>query len=185
MMNGPKCRDWLPGMLEAIPSFVFLLIWRASEVLETAGWAGVFLAGAVLLAFPMFKVAFNPIFLGINIHLVVITPLIVGLHRGGFTRVAHLVEQQSYFSVLLTIFATGCFLTLCSRKGFLGTKGLPTSAVRQGSIVMLAASAAAIVWATTVEGYGFFAVGLPIIALFAVRRALLNQTRNLRSTNDG
>jgi hypothetical protein len=43
---------------------------------------------------------------------------------------------------------------------------------------MLAASAAALVWAATIAGYGFIAVGLPINALFALRRALLNRSAN-------
>jgi len=173
MAASPK-NEMLMDALEAAPSAVFILLWRATENLEMAGWTGTVLAVAVLLGFPIFSLRFNPILLGVNIHLAMVTPVIVCLYSAVVTHVAEVIEGKSYIAVLLTILATGCILTVYSPTGFLGAQGFPRAAVRGRSLIMLVGSAAAVVWGMIISASdGFIAVGLPIIGLFALRQALL------------
>ncbi len=106
--------------------------------------------------------------LGINLHIALITPLIVGLYRIGAAPAARIIEAYSYPAARITIFVTGCALTLWSRAGFIGAARLP----RRYSGLTLIGAAAAISWAFLIGGNGFVAVGLPILALFVLRRAL-------------
>jgi len=178
MADSPK-KEMLIDALETAPSVIFILLWRVTDNLEMAGWTGVVIAVAVLLGFLISNIHFNPILLGINFHLAIITPVIVGLYHAGATHVAEVIEGKSYVAVLLTIFVTGCVLTVCSSTGFLGSQVLPRAIVRRRSLIMLVGSAAAVVWAMIISAsHGFIAVGLPIIGLFALRHALLIRNRH-------
>ena len=158
-------------LAEAVPSIAFALTWRATGDLEAAGWLGAILALAVLLGFRIFRIPFDTIYLGINLHIALITPLIVGLYRLGWSQPARLIEAHSFPAVLVTIFLTGCALTLWSQRGFIGQPGLP----RRCSLLLLAGSAATILWWVLVGGPDLVAVGLPIIGLFALRAAILRR----------
>ena len=158
-------------LAEAVPSIAFALIWRATGDLEAAGWLGAVLALVVLLGFRIFRVSFDTIYLGINLHIALITPLIVGLYRLGWSHPARLVEAYSFPAVLITIFLTGSALTLWSPGGFIGQPGLP----RRSSLLLLAGGAAAILWWGLVGGPDPVAVGLPIIGLFLLRAAILRR----------
>jgi hypothetical protein len=158
-------------VVEAAPSIAFALMWRATGDLEAAGWLGAVLAFAVLLGFRIARIPADTIYLGINLHLAIITPLIVGLYRLGWSQPARLIEAHSFPAVLVTIFLTGCALTLWSQRGFIGQPGLP----RRSSLLLLAGSAAAILWWGIVGGPDLVAVGLPIIGLFVLRAAILRR----------
>ncbi|MFS4438483.1 hypothetical protein ACMA5I_09725 [Paracoccaceae bacterium GXU_MW_L88] len=151
-----------------------MAIWRATGDLEAAGWTGCALALLVLIGLRSARAPFNPIFLEINLHLIVITPLIIGLYRFGASDSAARLEGVSYHAVLVTIFLTGLILTVASPRGFVGQDDpRSTGSVRAKSALMLAASFIGIIWASLNDGSAFIAVGLPIIALFALRRVLL------------
>ena len=158
-------------VVEAAPSVAFALMWRATADLEAAGWLGAVLAFAVLLGFRIARIPADTIYLGINLHIALITPLIVGLYRLGWPQPTRLIEAHSFPAVLVTIFLTGCALTLWSQRGFIGQPGLP----RRCSLLLLAGSAATILWWVLVGGPDLVAVGLPIIGLFALRAAILRR----------
>ena len=61
----------------------FLALWQGQVGLQAAGWTGAVLAAAVLIGFRRYRVPYNPILLGINIHLLLATPVIVALFRMG------------------------------------------------------------------------------------------------------
>lgn len=165
--------SWQLDLFEAAPSIAFALILQSSGDLELAGWVGAAFAAGVLVGFWVRRMPPSPIFVGINLHLAIITPLIVGLNRLQMTQIANRIEANSYTAVLLTIFITGCALTLFSRGGFIGSQALPRQSIVTWSVVMLVASLASIIWALFAGQSGFLAVGLPIVGLFALRRAIL------------
>jgi len=68
---------------------------------------------------------FNPIMLGINVHLVIITPLIMAAFYAGAREISDTLVAHSYRGVLVTVFVVGCALTVFSQRGFIGTDGLP------------------------------------------------------------
>ncbi len=163
-------------LTEAAPSVLFVVLWRLTDNLELAGWTGTALALCVVLAQSHQKIHPHPIVLGINTHLIIITPLIVGLYQLNFHGMASLIESNSFWGVLVTIFVVGCALTLWSSRGFLGFDGPKTDASQRGSLILLCGSAAAIFWAASQGSQGFVAVGLPITGLFLLRRFLLSKT---------
>lgn len=166
-------RQWLADALESAPSFVFLALLKTGVDLETAGWIGAGLAAAVLLGFRALRLRFNPILLGINVHLLLVTPVIVAVFWLGAARLGDTLTRYSYEGVLLTILVTGAALTLLSEEGFMGEPGLPASSVRPYSAVLLLAALAGLLWALFQGGSALTGVGLPIVALFALRRFLL------------
>jgi hypothetical protein len=165
--------EWLTDILESTPSFVLVALWRSGIDLETAGWVGAALAAAVLIGFRAYKVRFNPILLGINTHLLLITPLVVALFHFGASGLGKILVAHSYKGVLITIFLIGCALTLLSREGFIGFEKLSRPSVVTYSIVLLLASLAAIAWAFSYSGGAVVGIVLPIVALFGLRRLLI------------
>ncbi len=141
--------------------------------MELAGWIGVALAAATLIGLRLFRIPYNPILLGINVHLVVITPLIVTAYGLGLAEFARALVAGSERSVLVTVFAVGCALTAFSRRGFVGQDNLPATSRWIYSSILLAALAAAIVWSFTYAGGTLLAVGLPMMGLFALRRLIV------------
>jgi hypothetical protein len=172
-MSESRQREWLTDILESAPSIVFLALWRTGFDMESTGWIGVGLAALVLIAFRHLRIAYNPILLGINVHLIVITPLIVTTYRLGATEFADTLVAYSERGVLVTVFIVGCALAAFSRRGFVGIRDLPTSSRWAYSSVLLALSAAAIFWAFTYTGSTLLAIALPLMVLFGVRRLLI------------
>jgi hypothetical protein len=152
---------------------VFLALWRSGLDMEVAGWTGVALAAMILVGLRLFRVPYNPILLGINVHLVVITPLIVAVFRLGATEFGSALVAASERGVLVTVFIVGCALTALSQRGFIGADGLPATSRWIYSSILLAALTAAIAWSFTYEGSTLLAVGLPMMGLFALRRLLI------------
>lgn len=67
--------SWQLDLFEAAPSI------QSSGDLELAGWVGAAFAAGVLVGFRVRRMPYSPIFVGINLHLAIMTPLIVGLNR--------------------------------------------------------------------------------------------------------
>ena len=151
-VTGSRHKEWLTDILESAPSIIFLALWRSDVDMELAGWIGVALAAATLIGLRLFRIPYNPILLGINVHLVVITPLIVTAYGLGSAEFARALVAGSERSVLVTVFVVGCALTAFSRRGFVGQDNLPATSRWIYSSILLAALAAAIVWSFYLRG---------------------------------
>lgn len=81
--------SWQLDLFEATPSIAFALILQSSGDLELAGWVGAAFAAGVLVGFRVRRMPYSPIFVGINLHLAIMTPLIVGLNRLQMTQIAN------------------------------------------------------------------------------------------------
>ncbi|GGE80217.1 hypothetical protein GCM10007285_04900 [Stappia taiwanensis] len=127
----------------------------------------------VLFGFLASRVRFNPILLGINIHLFIVTPLIVSVYQFGFPEVGATLTRYSQSAVLVTILLVGIALTLLSRDGFIGAGELSPTAAQSHSAKLLIATLAATAWAITHHESVITGVALPIIALFGLRRFLI------------
>ena len=176
-------REWLTDIVEGAPSILFLALWQSDVDIRFTGWAAAALAATVLIGFRLFRVSYNPIMLGVNIHLLIITPLIVTLFYLGANGWGRVLFAFSHRAVLVTIFLVGCTLTVFSRRGFIGIEGLPDPRRLTYSLVLLAASIAAIAWTFTYKGVPVVAIAIPLMALFGVRRLLVARwhDRNDRS----
>jgi hypothetical protein len=183
-MSESRQREWLTDILESAPSIVFLALWRTGFDMESTGWIGVGLAALMLIAFRLLRVRYNPILLGINFHLIVITPLIVMTYRLGATEFADTLVAYSERGVLVTVFIVGCALAAFSQRGFVGIGDLPSSSRWAHSSILLALSAAAILWAFTYTGSTLVAIALPLMVLFGVRRLLIARWLDNSDTTD-
>lgn len=166
-------REWLTDILEAAPSVVFLALWRSNVDMQLSGWIGAALAATLLVAFRYFRIQFNPIMLGINVHLVIITPLIMAASHAGAREISDALVAHSYRGVLVTVFAVGCALTIFSQRGFIGTDGLPERSRWRYSGLLLSVSAATILWAFAYTGGDLVAVAIPMVGMFGLRRYLI------------
>lgn len=183
-MTGSRQREWMADVLEGLPSIVFLALWRGEMVdPAAAGWTGSALAAAVLIGFSLRRVAFNPVLLGINLHLLVITPLIVGLFRAGQPELARTLLDTAQAGVLVAVFLVGGALTAFAARGFIGVDGLPAATRRRYSLLLLAVAAAAVPWSVANAGSTLLAVGVPLIALFGLRRYLIARWRDRADGN--
>ncbi len=166
-------REWLTDILEATPSIVFLALWRSNVDMQLSGWIGAALAATLLIAFRNFRIQFNPIMLGINVHLVIITPLIMAAFYAGAREISDALVAHSYRGVLVTVFVVGCALTVFSQRGFIGTDGLTKRSRWKYSGLLLTVSAATILWASTFTGGDLLAVAVPMVGMFGLRRYLI------------
>lgn len=129
-------------VLEGLPSIAFILTWRQSGDLELAGWIGCGLAFAVLAVFRILKGRMHPVLLGVNCHMLVVTPLIVGMFRFGDRSIAELLVPYSHGAVLLTVTLVGVALTLFTPAGFAGVPELAARLRTRLSLSMICVSAA-------------------------------------------
>ncbi|TCL69698.1 hypothetical protein [Rhizobium sp. BK251] len=166
-------REWLTDILEATPSIVFLALWRSDVDLQLSGWIGAGLAAALFIAFRYFRLQFNPIMLGINTHLLIITPIIMASFYAGARELSAALVAHSYRGVLVTVFLAGCGLSFFSERGFVGIGGLSMTSRWRYSGVLLAVSAVAVIWALSFTGGDFLAVAAPMVAMFGLRRFLI------------
>src|SRR5690242_470490 len=111
--------EWFADVSENIPSVVFLTLLRLGVELEAAGWIGAALAAIILVGLPALGSRYNPILLGINVHLLAVTPLIVAVFWWGEPNFGEMLTHYSYQAVLVTIFIVGLVLTLSSKRGFI------------------------------------------------------------------
>jgi hypothetical protein len=185
MVRRSRQREWATDILEGLPSLLFLALSQSGVDLKFAGWAGAALAGVVLVGFRFCRLPYNPIVLGINLHLLIITPLIMGLFYFGAYGLGKTLLAFSHRGVLVTVFVVGCALTLLSRRGFVGIAGLPDLARRAYSLVLLSASATAIAWSFMYTGAAVVAIGIPFMALFGLRRLLIARWQDRNGGGDG
>ena len=173
--------------LESIPSVAFLALWQGQVGLQAAGWTGAVLAAAVLIGFRCYRVPYNPILLGINIHLLLATPLIIALFRMGASDLGRILVGHAYRGVLVTVFLVGCALTLFSDRGFLGLSGLPAANRRAYSAILLAASTATILWSFVIAtgSTPLLSIAVPLMALFGLRRFLIARWQDRSRAADG
>ncbi|MDJ1464128.1 hypothetical protein [Nitratireductor sp. GZWM139] len=165
-------REWVSDILESLPSLIFITLWRSGFDQELTGWIGVALAACVLIGFRACRLRFHPVLLGINIHLLIITPLIIGLYEIGLPVWSDAILEVAYRGVLITVFLTGFVLTF-TRAGFIGVDGV-SKGLRPYSFALLFASALAIVWSFfVVDGGPLTTIALPVMALFGLRRFLI------------
>ncbi|MFO7483524.1 hypothetical protein [Oceanibaculum nanhaiense] len=172
-MAGSQQKSWLTDTLESLPSIVFLVAWRGGGDIAFAGWLGAASALALLLGFRFYRMPFNPILLGINLHLAAITPLIVASFHLGVTDLARLLLRSSESGVLISVFLTGCLLTLFSGRGFVGDATMPRRLRLQFSASLLAVTAALIPWSFAHAGQTLVSLAVPFMILFALRRFLI------------
>lgn len=170
-------------LLEIAPSFGFLAFLRSGIEPQTAGWVGTALAAAVLISFGAYRKRFNPILLGINIHLLIITPLIVMVFYWGALETGRTLVTYVHQAVLVTIFATGCVLALGFRDGFFAHEGLSRRTAMAYSTILLAASLGAIVWTFGYANGVVLGVALPVMAMFGLRRLLVARLRSQGSAS--
>jgi len=160
-------------LLEGLPSVGFILLWRQTGDLEFAGWIGSGLALAVFALFRLLKGRMHPVLLGVNCHILLVTPLIVGLIRLGGGAVAEAIVPYSYGGVLLTVTLVGVALSLFPRSGFAGVSDLDGRLGSRLSLLMLAVSAAGTAWALAVPDKALLPVVVTLTLLIVGRRFLL------------
>lgn len=172
-MAGSQQKGWLTDTLESLPSIVFLVAWRGGGDIAFAGWLGSASALALLLGFRFYRMPYNPILLGINLHLVAITPLIVASFHLGATDLGRLLLRSSESGVLVSVLLTGCLLTLFSSRGFVGNDAMPRHPRLKFSAILLAATAILIPWSFAHAGQTLVSLAVPFMVLFALRRFLI------------
>jgi hypothetical protein len=172
-MANARQKQLLLDLFESLPSIVFILLWRQTSDLELAGWTGCGLAAFVLAGFVLLKARMHPVVLGINLHILLVTPVLVGFFRFGDRALAEFLTGYSYSAVLLTVTVTGGVLTLFSRSGFVGVPGLPRYQRNRLSLLMLAVSLAGAVWACWAPDNSIFPVVATLTLLIGGRRFLI------------
>ena len=181
-MSVSRQREWLIGALEGVPSIVFLALWRSGIDLQIAGWTGSILAAALLIGFRRYSQPNDTIVLGINLHLLIATPLIEAVYRLGGTDLALALIAAAQSGLLVSILAVGAAQTVLSPRGYIGDTALAPRRRRLYSLALLAATAAAAAWSLANHGNPLLAFALPLMALFALRRFLIARARD-RSDN--
>ena len=173
-MPSPRQREWIIDFLEPAPTIVFLALWRSGVVeTEVAGWIGALLAAAILVGFKIRRLRFNPILLGMNLHLLVITPTISAAFRLGAAELGQLLLATAASWILVIVLAVGLVMTLFSPRGFIASDQLSPGSRRSGSLILLAATAVAIPWSFFHAGQTIVSIVIPLTALFALRRFLI------------
>ncbi|MEM8700817.1 MAG: hypothetical protein AAGF82_03250 [Pseudomonadota bacterium] len=166
-------QQWLLDILEGLPSVAFLLVWRQTGDLELAGWCGAALALISFVLFFAAKSKMNPVLLGVNLHLFLATPLIVGTFRLGFTDLGAFLAAYAHSAVLLSVFVAGLWLTVFTSRGFIGSADMPVNHMRLYSLVMLAVCASGMIWALSMPESSLVPVIVTLTALIGGRRFLL------------
>lgn len=171
----------LQDLFESLPSLVFILIWRQSGDLEIAGWSSALIAGIVFLIFGLCKFRMSPIMLGVNCHILLATPLIVGIFRLGFFELGTVLAAYAHSGVLLTVLLSGFLLSLFSRGGFIGDMKVSRACRRRYSGILLSLCAAGAIWALFTPESSLIPVIVTLTVLIGVRRFLL--ARHADSSN--
>lgn len=184
-MSGSRQREWATDILESLPSILFIALWQSGIDIKFSGWVSAVLAAIVLVGFRLYRLPYSPIVLGINLHLLITTPLIVILFYFDAYNVGKALFAFSHRGVLVTVFIVGCALTAFSQRGFIGISGLPDSRRRTYSIILLTASIAAIAWSFTYKGAASIAIAIPFMALFGLRRLLIARWLDRKDGDSG
>ncbi|KZM47599.1 hypothetical protein [Labrenzia sp. OB1] len=172
-MQISKQKQWVADIVESLPSIAFILLWRQGGDLEMAGWAGSALALGAFMVFGILKLRMHPVLLGVNLHILLATPLVVGVYRFGDETIADFLSVNAYGSVLLTVLFAGVVQTVFSKSGFVGIADMPAHLQRRYSFLMLFISALGAAWALSDPGTGFVPVLATLTLLIGGRRFLL------------
>ncbi|WP_170331602.1 hypothetical protein [Ruegeria arenilitoris] len=162
----------------------FLVLSRATDDLRVTGWVGTVLAAVVCVAYLKKLMSPHPILLGINLFMVAITPLIEVLFLAGNSHAAGMMIANIDSLVLGSVFATGLYLTLFSRNGFLTYKPENAQQARRHAAVLLTISAAGIAWSLLAGGNHLVTLALPLMLLFGLLQ-LLRAGAADRQSNSG
>lgn len=171
-MNHSKQKRFITDLLEGLPSIVFILLWRQSGDLEAAGWAGSLAALCVLGLMLYLKTKPHPVLVGVNIHILLASPVIVGLFRFGDIEVARFLSAHAYPAVLLTVLLTGIWQTLFSSKRFSALDDVSDAVQLRFSLALMVVCALGAVWALATPGSSFVPVVGTLTALIVGRNFL-------------
>ncbi|ASP33937.1 hypothetical protein CHH27_12365 [Labrenzia sp. VG12] len=172
-MTRSRQMQFLLDLLEGLPSVGFILLWRQTGDLQFAGWFGCGLAFVVFMVFAGLKARMNPVLLGVNLHILLVTPLMVGLFRFGNTALAEFLVGYSYGAVLITVTLTGAVLSAFTREGFAAAPDLPANLRRRLSLAMLFVAGSGAAWAIWMPGNSLLPVVVTLTGLIVGRRFLL------------
>ena len=172
-MAGPNQNRILLMFAENAPTIAFLFTLQITGELRIAGWVGAVASALTFAAFYRFGLSFHPILLAVNLYLLLVTPVIETVYLLELQALGKIMVANTQVGVLLSIFIVGSFLTVFSQKGFIGVACDPHSRTLRLSLILLAASAAAVVWSAVNEGNRVMAIALPLAALFGLRELLL------------
>lgn len=127
-MAGANQKRLLLEMFENLPGLTFMILLRTTADLRLAGWLGTVLAAMVCVAYAPKSLRPQPILLGINIFMVVVTPLIECLVYAGHGSIASVLIGNIPTLVLISVFTTGLVFTVFTKNGFLN---YPTDSQRE------------------------------------------------------
>ncbi|MEM8539344.1 MAG: hypothetical protein AAGF25_00180 [Pseudomonadota bacterium] len=160
-------------ILESAPSIAFLIFLRSQFGLEMAGWIGCIAALLVFVALYLLNQKPHPILLGVNLHLLFITPAIVGIGYFGAGQFASFLADHAHKGVLLTVLFVGVVQTMFLKGGFVGRVDLPEKIQTRYSFYLLVAGLVGLFWAFGTEKGAFVGVLLPLTAMIGLRNFLL------------
>jgi len=158
--------------LEYAPSAAFLAALMFSDDLRIAGWSGAGCALLICFAYARRSVSPHSLFLGINLYLLIITPVIEGLYAANFATLASALNEFARPLVFLSIFLTGSVLSLRASTGFLLVPQLNDRAVKRTNTLLLIASGTAAAWALVYDHNTALQLAVPMTLLFAFHRTL-------------
>lgn len=170
------------GVLENLPTILFLALWKGGFGLEVASWSASLAAAAVLIGFKVCGRPADTIVLGINLSFLWLAPGIRLLFELGAAETARGVIAFSGSCVLATVLASGLAQAALSRRGVLGLEEAPARARRTYSLALLGLMGLAVAWSVFFAGDQWMAIVLPLVILFTARRFFLARIADRRNT---
>ncbi len=172
-MTKTRQKTLMIDLLESAPSIVFLIFLRNQSGLEIAGWVGCLAALMVFVALYLLNHKPHPVLLGVNLHILLATPVIIGIDYFGAEQLASFLANHAHKGVLLTVFFVGVLQTVFLAGGFIGRLDLPHKIQTKYSCYMLVAGFIGLIWAFGSETGAFLGVLLPLTAMIGLRNFLL------------
>lgn len=176
---------WITDLLEGMPSLAFFAVWRGLDDLELAGWIGTVLAIVTIAVLKMLKTESHPVLLGVNIHMICITPIIVGLYLIGAPALAEFFIEHANKGVLVSVFVVGAMQTYFRKSGFIGSLELPKPQRLSYSLLLLLMSFFGMVWALSIEAGSLVTVVMPLTVLALLRGFLLARWQDRNNVQTG
>lgn len=153
-------------LLEGVPSVLFILIWRQTGDIQTAGWLSAAAALGMFAVLLFARVRMHPVLLGVNLHILLITPLIEGLYRAGADPLAQALAANAYPGVLASVFLAGVGQFLFMKDRFSALASVSRAQQTRYSLTMLVVCAAGAVWA-------LFAASDPLVPVVVTLTVLI------------
>ena len=178
-MNSTNQKELLRDILQGAPSLAFLVSWQSGLDIELAGWIGSISAALVLGGFQLRSIRQDPITVGINIHILLITPLVVSLFAVGADDIGRALFAYAYPGVFATMLVVSA-AQVAFRMSLMRASAPGDRDVLQ-SIIILAVISLAGIWAITQPGSPLTQVALPIMAVFGSRRFLIARRDDKRT----